>query len=244
MRLRLCVHASPRGAALRAAAGPAGRRTGRTSPGSREVGRCSRFAQETSCSAHGAARTAAAGRNPAHKTRLHPTERRFTRRRASHRSAHITGASLESERSHAIVSPYRFVRRAGVGGRGLVAGIPRTGFHDGSQRVLGGRRTGRRYALTGEGTAAADPDILPLGTRVRVRDEHGLIGEFVITDTGPKVQGHKIDLYYRSDAEAREFGRRRVKVEVLEWGEGHESAREEAAEGLAPPRKNNPAKPD
>ncbi|MGE5488444.1 MAG: 3D domain-containing protein, partial [bacterium] len=83
-----------------------------------------------------------------------------------------------------------------------------------------------------EGTAAADPDILPLGTKVRVSDKKGLIGEFVITDTGPKVQGHKIDIYYRSDAEARRFGRRRVRVQVLEWGEGHESAREKAQEDL------------
>lgn len=95
-----------------------------------------------------------------------------------------------------------------------------------------------------EGTAAADPDILPLGTKVRVSDKKGLIGEFVITDTGPKVQGHKIDIYYRSDAEARRFGRRRVRVQVLEWGEGHESAREKAQEDLPPPRKNNPPEPD
>lgn len=89
-----------------------------------------------------------------------------------------------------------------------------------------------------EGTAAADPDILPLGTKVRVRGRHGLIGEFVITDTGAHVQGREIDIYFSTRAKARKFGRRRVMVRVLEWGKGPEQAREQASEPLVPPRKS------
>ncbi len=98
---------------------------------------------------------------------------------------------------------------------------------------------GRQAAKTvaREGTAAADPNLLPLGTRVRVSGPEGPIGEFVITDTGEKIDGRRIDIYFRTDADAKKFGRKRVRVEVLEWGHGPEDAREEVQEGLSRPRR-------
>src|ERR1041385_6081769 len=90
--------------------------------------------------------------------------------------------------------------------------------------------------LSCEGTAAADPRLLPLGTRVRVHGSNGYIGELVITDTGPKVKGRRIDIFFNSQAKARRFGRKRVTVEVLKWGSGPDSARRELRDRVKPPR--------
>jgi 3D (Asp-Asp-Asp) domain-containing protein len=68
------------------------------------------------------------------------------------------------------------------------------------------------------GVVAADPDVLPLGSRIRVHDAGSYSGEYVVQDTGPAVQGREIDIYLANDAEAKRFGRRTVQVEVLDWG--------------------------
>jgi 3D (Asp-Asp-Asp) domain-containing protein len=67
---------------------------------------------------------------------------------------------------------------------------------------------------------AADPDILPLGTRIRVRKAGRHSGEYVVADTGAKVQGRKIDIYMPSEAAARKFGVRKVRIKILELGDG------------------------
>jgi 3D (Asp-Asp-Asp) domain-containing protein len=67
-----------------------------------------------------------------------------------------------------------------------------------------------------EGIVAADPAILPLGTRIRVLDAGEYSGEYLVKDTGPAVKGGEIDIYVDNDAEAKRFGRRKVKVQVLE----------------------------
>jgi 3D (Asp-Asp-Asp) domain-containing protein len=69
------------------------------------------------------------------------------------------------------------------------------------------------------GTAAADPNVLPLGTRIHVIGAGSYSGHYTITDTGPAVKGREIDLYMSSNAEAKKFGRQRVKVIVLKRGE-------------------------
>jgi 3D (Asp-Asp-Asp) domain-containing protein len=74
--------------------------------------------------------------------------------------------------------------------------------------------------LAKPGTAAADPKVLPLGTRIRVSGAGAYSGVYTITDTGRAVKGNIIDLYVTSAAAARKFGRRRVKVVILKLGEG------------------------
>jgi hypothetical protein len=44
-------------------------------------------------------------------------------------------------------------------------------------------------------------------------------GEYTVEDTGGKVDGRHIDLYMPSHAEAKKFGRQRVKVVVLRYGD-------------------------
>jgi 3D (Asp-Asp-Asp) domain-containing protein len=73
---------------------------------------------------------------------------------------------------------------------------------------------------TRRGIVAADPAVLPLGSRIRLHDAGPYSGEYVVEDTGRSIDGREIDIYVPSNAEARRFGRRRVKVEVLRYGPG------------------------
>ena len=67
------------------------------------------------------------------------------------------------------------------------------------------------------GIVAADPAVLPLGSRIRVRGAGSYSGDYVVRDTGGKIQGRKIDIYIPKHAQAKRFGRRHVKVEVLQY---------------------------
>jgi 3D (Asp-Asp-Asp) domain-containing protein len=70
------------------------------------------------------------------------------------------------------------------------------------------------------GTAAADPAFLPLGSVVRVHNAGAYSGEYLITDTGARMTGRRIDLRLASPREARRFGKRMVWVQVVKWGDG------------------------
>ena len=67
------------------------------------------------------------------------------------------------------------------------------------------------------GLIAADPAILPLGSRVRV-EAGSWSGEYVVADTGGAVKGRRIDIWTPTAREALQFGRRVVKLTVLEFG--------------------------
>ena len=71
------------------------------------------------------------------------------------------------------------------------------------------------------GVAAADPELLPVGSVLQV-DVPGMgsryNGIYTVMDTGPGVQGRELDLYLWSCQEAQNFGRRTVKVTVLRLG--------------------------
>ena len=63
---------------------------------------------------------------------------------------------------------------------------------------------------------AADPSVLPIGSRIRVHDAGAYSGVYTVTDTGPGVNGREIDIFIADSAEAHRFGRRRLHVEILE----------------------------
>jgi 3D (Asp-Asp-Asp) domain-containing protein len=67
------------------------------------------------------------------------------------------------------------------------------------------------------GLIAADPSVLPLGTRVRV-EAGSLSGEYLVADTGGSVKGRRIDIWIPTAREALQFGRRAVKLTVLSFG--------------------------
>lgn len=68
-----------------------------------------------------------------------------------------------------------------------------------------------------KGVIAADPRVLPLGTRVRL-EAGPYSGEYIVADTGSAVKGRKIDVWVPSNGEARRFGRRTIKLSVLSYG--------------------------
>ena len=69
------------------------------------------------------------------------------------------------------------------------------------------------------GIAAADPDLLPVGSVVQVdRLGERYNGVYTIMDTGPKVHGRHIDIYMWSCHEALELGRRPIQMTVLRLG--------------------------
>ena len=68
------------------------------------------------------------------------------------------------------------------------------------------------------GTVAADTDILPLGTRIRITYPGGAAANYLVADTGEHIQGRRIDIFVPNKAAAKRFGRRMVRVTVLKWG--------------------------
>ena len=75
------------------------------------------------------------------------------------------------------------------------------------------------------GTAAADPAVLPLGSRIRVFGAGRYSGYYSVEDTGSKVVGRHIDLYMRTKAEAKRFGKQPVRVVILRYGETQQARR-------------------
>ncbi|HEY6186569.1 MAG TPA: 3D domain-containing protein [Pyrinomonadaceae bacterium] len=68
-----------------------------------------------------------------------------------------------------------------------------------------------------KGVIAADPRVLPLGTRVRL-EAGPYSGEYIVADTGSAVRGRKIDVWVPSHGEACRFGRRNIKLSVISYG--------------------------
>lgn len=89
-----------------------------------------------------------------------------------------------------------------------------------------GRFIARAYAPTGRKTAggnepvegktiAADPEILPMGSRVRISGVGPYSGVYHVDDVGSDVKGKKVDIFVGSREEAIQFGRREVQLTLL-----------------------------
>ncbi|MDQ0209175.1 G5 and 3D domain-containing protein [Alkalicoccobacillus murimartini] len=59
---------------------------------------------------------------------------------------------------------------------------------------------------------AVDPSVIPLGSKVHVEG----YGTAIAGDTGGAINGNKIDLHVPTKAEAERFGRKQVKVTIVE----------------------------
>jgi len=68
------------------------------------------------------------------------------------------------------------------------------------------------------GIAAADPDLLPVGSVIQVDRLDRYNGIYTIMDTGPAVQGRHIDIYMWSCNDALALGRRPAGITVLRLG--------------------------
>lgn len=82
-----------------------------------------------------------------------------------------------------------------------------------------------------EGIVAADPHVLPLGTRIRITGAGAYDGIYIVTDTGRRIEGQEIDIYVPSATETKNFGEKMVKVTVLQPGEGKQDARQKDRAG-------------
>ena len=69
------------------------------------------------------------------------------------------------------------------------------------------------------GVIAADAALLPIGSVVQIdsREAH-IDGIYTVLDTGPEIQGRRIDLYMWSCNDALRFGRQTVSLTVLRLG--------------------------
>jgi 3D (Asp-Asp-Asp) domain-containing protein len=71
--------------------------------------------------------------------------------------------------------------------------------------------------MVSRGLIAADPRVLPLGSRVRL-EAGPYSGEYLVADTGGMVRGRRIDIWTPSSREAMRFGKRMIKLTVLSFG--------------------------
>lgn len=61
------------------------------------------------------------------------------------------------------------------------------------------------------GMVAVDPKVIPLGTRIEIKD----MGIYTAEDTGGKIKGNRIDIYFDTKEEAKSFGRQIIWVRIL-----------------------------
>jgi 3D (Asp-Asp-Asp) domain-containing protein len=64
------------------------------------------------------------------------------------------------------------------------------------------------------GLIAADPRVLRLGSRINL-GAGAYSGNYLVSDTGGKIKGRRLDIWMASCSEARRFGRRNVTVGLL-----------------------------
>ena len=83
--------------------------------------------------------------------------------------------------------------------------------------------TGASGKWSHPGAVAADRKVLPLNSRIRIYGAGRYSGDYTVEDTGGKVDGHHIDVYMPSEADAKKFGHQRVKVVVLKYGDDEAS---------------------
>jgi len=83
-------------------------------------------------------------------------------------------------------------------------------------------RTASGKITTPGRTVAADPKVLPPGSKILVQNAGTYSGVYSVQDKGSAVKGRKIDLYVPHPVAARKFGRKQVQVKVLSKGKQSE----------------------
>ena len=101
-----------------------------------------------------------------------------------------------------------------AGTAGITAAAPVQTYVATAYSLRGRTASGKFVA---KGLIAADPSVLPLGSRVRL-EAGPYSGEYLVADTGGAVRGRHIDIWTPSTREAMRFGRRSIKLTVLSLG--------------------------
>ena len=63
-----------------------------------------------------------------------------------------------------------------------------------------------------QGMVAVDSKVIPLGTKIEIKD----MGIFIAEDTGSKIKGNRIDIYFDSKEEAKKFGIKGIWVKIVD----------------------------
>ena len=93
-------------------------------------------------------------------------------------------------------------------GRPFRGSFTATAYCTGSVTAAGTKPTNK--------TVAADPAVLPLGSRIRLAGlGNRYDGVYLVADTGANIRGRRLDLYIRDCHEAVRFGRRSATVSIL-----------------------------
>ena len=95
--------------------------------------------------------------------------------------------------------------------------------YDLSYESTGKRPGDKYYGITASGTkarpgvVAVDPRVIPLGTKLYIESTDGTkdYGFAIAEDKGGAIKGNKIDLFFETANQVRNFGRRNVKVYIL-----------------------------
>jgi len=96
-----------------------------------------------------------------------------------------------------------------------------------------GRYVATAYSVTGitasgewthRHVIAADPEIIPIGSRVKVSRAGRYSGEYVVADTGVAIQGRRLDIYMPSEPECKKFGVKPVRIKIISLGDGTSQA--------------------
>lgn len=122
-------------------------------------------------------------------------------------------STITPNRSNRVATPKLGSRGASLSGISQgrrVLTMSATGYGPGENGPWGNQTaTGGRVR---RGIVAVDPRVIKLGTRLYVEG----YGECVAADTGGAIKGMRIDLAFDSDRVANQYGRRSVKVVVLD----------------------------
>ena len=87
--------------------------------------------------------------------------------------------------------------------------------------------SGKRVNYNGGKFVAADTRLLPFGTKLVIPGYHEqLAGGVEVIDRGGDIKGKRLDVFFASHAEAKAWGRRMVKVDVLAPADMYVSAAE------------------
>jgi len=81
--------------------------------------------------------------------------------------------------------------------------------------ACGNTASGRSIAYNGGLFVAADTDLLPFGTQLKIP---GYAGDqpVEVIDRGSAIKGHHIDVFFASHEEAKAWGRRWMAVTIVE----------------------------
>ena len=99
---------------------------------------------------------------------------------------------------------------------GYTAGVQSTGKKPGDS-TYGLTRSGVKVRRGLYSTVAADPKIFPIGSILFIPG----YGYGVVADTGSKINGHRLDLYFKTvDAVYKQWGKRSLNVFIIKKGNG------------------------